>query len=269
MAMLTALGALYSWRVEPYWLDVTQVTMPIKNLPQHWQGKTLMQISDIHVGNGFDADFLKRSFKEAEKYHPDIVVYTGDFVTWHNQTQLRELNDVLTHGTKGRLATAGILGNHDYGVNWRQNHVADAVTTVAEANGISILNNQQIDINGLVLTGFEDFWSTRFDETLMKHYNPAAANIVLCHNPDACDKPIWNNYTGWILAGHTHGGQIKAPFIDAPVIPVNNKKYTSGKINLADGRTLYINRGLSTSHYVRFNVRPEITIFTLTQNTSA
>lgn len=89
------------------------------------------------------------------------------------------------------------------------------------------------------------------------------ANLVLCHNPDVMDLPIWQNYNSWVLSGHTHGGQVKPPFLDAPMLPVKNKRYTAGKIDFEDGRTLYINRALGHLWQVRFNVRPEITVFTL------
>jgi predicted MPP superfamily phosphohydrolase len=65
------------------------------------------------------------------------------------------------------------------------------------------------------------------------------------------------------LSGHTHGGQIKPPFLDPPIIPVRNKRYTAGKFDLGDGRFMYINRGLGYLRRVRFNARPEITVFTL------
>jgi uncharacterized protein len=97
----------------------------------------------------------------------------------------------------------------------------------------------------------------------MKTLDQSKANLVLCHNPDVCDLPVWNNYKGWILSGHTHGGQVKPPFLDPPMLPVKNKNYSAGKILLPDGRTLYINRALGHLWQVRFNVRPEITIFEL------
>lgn len=81
---------------------------------------------------------------------------------------------------------------------------------------------------------------------------------------DALDVLDWDGYRGWILAGHTHGGQCKPPFLPPPVLPVRNTRYTSGEIPLAEGRRLYINRGLGHLLQVRFNVRPEITAFTLT-----
>lgn len=268
VGILAGLCGLYSWRVEPYWLDVEHVEMRVKNLPKNLDGKTLMQVSDIHVGNGFDKDFLKRSFDRVRKYEPDFVAYTGDFVTWHNDEQLAQLGDVLENCARGKIGTVGILGNHDYGTHWRQNDVADAVSKVAENAGITVLRNEQKDIGGLTFTGFEDLWSDRFGFELTENIDAAKANIVLCHNPDACDLKIWNEYKGWILSGHTHGGQVKIPFVKTPIVPVNNKRYTSGKIDLYDGRILYINKGLSTSHYVRFGVRPEITIFKLKEKSN-
>lgn len=66
-----------------------------------------------------------------------------------------------------------------------------------------------------------------------------------------------------MLAGHTHGGQCKAPFLPPPVLPVKNKRYTSGEFALDRGRCLCFNRGVGTYLPVRFNVRPEVTVFTL------
>lgn len=127
-----------------------------------------------------------------------------------------------------------------------------------------MLCNTQMEIAGINFIGVDDFWGTNFrPQDVMPFYDASKANIVLSHNPDTCDLDIWNNYEGWILSGHTHGGQCKPPFLPAPIVPVQNKKYTAGIFDVGEGRTLYINRALGCSWQVRFNVRPEITIFTL------
>lgn len=258
------LGGIYSWKIEPFWLEFVKKKMPIHNLPEHLIGKTLMQISDIHVGNRFDYQYIIDSFQKAQKLNPDFVVYTGDYVSYDNEEQFEQLKEVSKHIVKGKLGTFGILGNHDYGHNWSEQNVADEITSILKKAGISVLSNQQKEQNGLNFIGLDDYWGLNFNpEKVMQNINHQKANLVLCHNPDVCDLDVWNNYKGWILAGHTHGGQVKPPFLNPLILPVKNKRYSAGKIDLNDGRTLYINRALGHLWQVRLNVRPEITIFQL------
>ncbi len=258
------LTGLYTWQIEPFWLEFVKRKMPISNLPDNLIGKRLVQISDIHIGNRFDYNYIIDSFKKAQKYNPDFVVYTGDYVSYENEKQFEQLDEVLKYTVKGKIGTVGILGNHDYGKNWSEQNVADKISEQLTSAGIKVLKNDQVDISGLNVIGFDDYWALNFTpEKVMKSYDQNKANLLLCHNPDVCDLDIWNGYKGWILSGHTHGGQCKPPFLDAPMLPVKNKKYSQGEIDLEDGRTLYVNRAVGHLWQVRFNVRPEITIFEL------
>jgi hypothetical protein len=262
------IGGVYSWQIEPFWLEFVHKKMPIKNLPENLIGKTLLQISDIHIGNRFNYQYIIDSFIKAKAYNPDFVVYTGDFVDHGNKAQAAKLAEVFKYAVKGKLGTAGVLGNHDYGHNWSEQNVADTITSILENAGVTILGNSEFNFNGLHIIGLDDFWGLNFDPTkIMNKHNVKNANLVLCHNPDVCDLNVWNNYQGWILSGHTHGGQVKPPFLNPPILPVKNKKYTAGEIPLEDGRTLYINRALGNLHQIRFNVRPEITVFKLEKRT--
>lgn len=258
------LTGLYAWQIEPFWLEFVKRKMPIANLPDNLIGKKLMQISDIHVGNRFDYNYIIDSFKEAQNFNPDFVVYTGDYVSYENEKQFEQLEEVLKHTVKGKFGTVGILGNHDYGKNWAEQNVADKISEQLTNAGIEVLKNDQVDISGLNIIGFDDYWALNFEpEKVMNNYDKNKANLLLCHNPDVCDLDVWNGYKGWILSGHTHGGQCKPPFLNAPMLPVKNKRYSQGEIDLNDGRTLYINRAVGHLWQVRFNVRPEITIFEL------
>jgi predicted MPP superfamily phosphohydrolase len=258
------LGSIYSWQIEPFWLEFVKVKMPIKNLPKELIGKTVMQISDVHVGNRFNYEYIIDSFKKAHLYNPDFVVYTGDFVSYETLEQFDQLEKVFKHVVHGKLGTAGILGNHDYGLDWLKPDVADKISSILDKAGVTILRNEEMSFSGLNIIGIDDYWGTNFNPVkIMNNYDDKKANLVLCHNPDVCDLNVWNNYKGWILAGHTHGGQVKPPFLNPPLLPVKNKRYSSGEIDLHDGRTLYINRALGNIHQVRFNVRPEITLFEL------
>jgi uncharacterized protein len=260
----TLLMGLYSWQVEPFWLEFVFHKMPIPNLPNDLVGKTVMQISDMHIGHRFDKQYIKDSFKKAQQFNPDFVVYTGDFVSYKNAQQFAELKEVFEHVVIGKMGTVGVLGNHDYGKKWSESDVANKIVDILAEKGVQILRNEQKMLNGLNIIGIDDYWGTNFKPAdVMQAFNPALANLALCHNPDAADEPIWNGYNSWILSGHTHGGQFKPPFLPPPVIPVKNRKYTAGKFELSGERTLYINRALGNLWQLRFNVRPEITIFEL------
>ena len=262
---LSLLGGYYSWQVEPFWLELTRHKMRMKNLPPELRGKTVMQISDIHVGSRFDYRFIIESLEQVRHLRPDFVLYTGDYVTAHKDgVQFDKLSEVLGHIVKGTVATLGILGNHDYGKNWRQPEIADRITTMMEAAGVTMLRNQHKATGGLQFLGFDDYWGPNFDPaTAMGGFDPTLPSITLCHNPDVCDLDVWGDFEGWILSGHTHGGQVKPPFLPPPLLPVNNRKYTSGLFELDDRRTLYINRALGHLWQVRFNCRPEISVFEL------
>jgi uncharacterized protein len=265
---LGAVTALYAWQIEPFWLEFVRLKMPIKNLPKALIGKTLMQISDMHVGDKFDYNYIIESFKKAQLLNPDFVVYTGDFVSYKSEKQFAQLKEVFQNVVTGKLGTVGILGNHDYGKNWQESAVANRIVNILNECGVPILHNEQKTFNGLNIIGLDDYWGTNFQpQNALNNINHDLPNLVLCHNPDVVDVPIWNDYKGWILSGHTHGGQCKPPFLDAPIVPVKNKKYTAGKFDIEDGRTLYINRALGHLWQVRFNVRPEITVFELAERT--
>lgn len=264
IAGLTFLSGIYAWQIEPFWLEIVRLKMKIPNLPKSLKGKLLMQISDIHVGNRFDWSYLIDSFKIAQELNPDIVVYTGDFVSYEKENNFRDLKEVMSFAVKGKISTIGILGNHDYGKNWAEPDVANAISSILQEKEVTVLRNESRDIEGLQIIGLDDLWGTNFNPDLaLSKININKANIVLCHNPDVCDLPIWGNYNSWILSGHTHGGQVKPPFLTPPQLPVKNKRYTSGKIDLDGDRKLYINRALGHLWQIRFNCRPEITVFEL------
>lgn len=259
---LGVLSGIYTWQIEPFWLEFVKIKMKIPNLPDSLKGKTLMQISDIHVGQRFDWNYLIDSFKEAQNLNPDIVVYTGDFVSYDKENNFQDLKTVMSNKVKGNLATLAILGNHDYGKNWAEPEVANSIVKILEDNEITVLRNETKKVEGLNVIGMDDFWGTNFNpEKALENFNSETANVVLCHNPDVCDLKVWGDYNSWILSGHTHGGQVKPPFLPPPMLPVKNLAFSSGLIKLKGGKTLYINKALGHLWQVRFNCRPEITVF--------
>ena len=254
---------LYTWRFEPHWLELVRRPLPITHLPDVLKGSRLIQISDLHIGPKVDDAYLLRAFDVVKALSPEIVVYTGDFTSYEADI-FAHAQRVFSHLPQGRLATVGILGNHDYGPGWSRPAVADRVAQLAAAAGVRVLRNELTEISGLQIVGLDDLWAKRFDlETPMAALDPGRAALVLSHNPDTVDLAGWGAYNGWVLAGHTHGGQCRPPFLPPPLLPVKNRRYTAGEFYLSGGRRMYISRGVGHLLQVRFNARPEITLFDL------
>ena len=263
-----ALGAAgmavtYATLCEPFRLEFVHRELPIKKLPAGLKGKRLVQVSDLHVCAAVSESYQIESLQQVAALEPDIVVYTGDFMSLDSGTKAGVAR-VFPYLPKGKLGTVATLGNHDYGRGWGEEQWAHYIIASLSKVGIPVLRNEVAEIGGLQVIGMDDLWSGRFDpETAFSHADLGKPSLVLSHNPDTLDRGDWSGYQGWILSGHTHGGQCKPPFLPPPILPVRNKRYTSGQIALSDGRSLYINRGLGYLHHVRFNVRPEVTVFSL------
>ena len=261
----TAIGiGLYTWRIEPHWLEVVRRDLPVRNLPQSLVGRTLAQVSDIHVGPQVDSDYLAASLRALSALQPDIICFTGDFMSVGDAARVDEVAQVLEHLTLPPMGCFAVLGNHDYGDGWKSSELANRLTARLAWLGVRVLRNSAVDVAGLGVIGVDDLWGTNFQPSqVLNCVSPDAPAVVLCHNPDAADHPVWGGYRGWILSGHTHGGQCKPPFLPPPILPVKNLRYTAGAFDLGDGRSMYINRGLGHLKRVRFNVRPEITLHRL------
>lgn len=267
--MAAGAAALYGWRVEPHWVEETSVRMPLFELPDAWAGKRAVQISDLHVGPVVSRAYLSRALQRVRRLRADLVFVTGDWMTCESTEQVGATIDLLRGaGLPGPVF--GSLGNHDYGGGFRRIDVADQLTSGLQSVGVEVLRNGHVELDGLQVAGLDDLWARRcrVAETI-RRIDPYAAAVVMCHNPDGIDLPGWAGFRGWVLAGHTHGGQCRLPGIGAPVMPVRNRRYRAGAYDLGAGRRLYVNRAVGYTQRVRFLARPEITVFELCRMTAA
>src|SRR5262245_1604647 len=159
LAVAAAGTSLYAWRVEPHWLNVVERDLPISKLPDALVGRRLIQISDIHVGDLVDDDYLIGAFKRVAALAPDILAITGDFMTSWKTEQIDHVARVLQHLPLGKLATVAILGNHDYGGNWCDPGVADRLVPRLTDLGVAVRGNAKRNVQALPIAGPARLWS--------------------------------------------------------------------------------------------------------------
>ncbi len=211
---VAALGAcgvgLYTWRIEPHWVEVVERDLPIAGLPHDLHDRRLVQLSDFHVGRSVDSGYLIECLKRVATLEPDLTVITGDFMTCRSTEQVDNVCRVLEHLSPGRLGCYAIFGNHDYSLGWSNNDVAEMLAQRLPDFGIHLLRNESRSVAGLQVVGIDDLWSPNFrPEAVVLKVNWQKPTLTLCHNPDAVDSSLLADGRGWILSGHTHGGQCK------------------------------------------------------------
>lgn len=271
-AGLAAAGlGTYTVAIEPRWVTTSFQKMPIPGLPAELVGKRAVQISDLHVGHRVGTGFLEQQFERVDSLQPDFVFFTGDFLDNASDWHLEQGRKLLKKFPRGRLGNACVLGNHDYGNDRRYiaQYAQNSVGLVELFNdaGLNLLRDETVELSGLKIAGLRDFWNGQFRAGSAAEVISDAsrgAGLVLSHNPDTVDLPIWDEYQSWVLCGHTHGGQCRFPFVGAPILPVLNKRYVSGAYQIEGGHRLFISRGIGHTHRVRFMAPPEISVFELT-----
>lgn len=256
---LVATGGAYSALIEPHWLAIEKVTLPLRRLPPEFDGFTLAQISDVHRGPYVDDAMIQAAVEAVNQLRPDAVMLTGDFVT--RDAALADPCAQALGALQARSGVYAILGNHDH---WTD---ADEIERALTAQALTVLRNNAVAIERdgarLWIVGVDDVWERHADLEQALRLVPAdQVTILLAHEPDYADFAAQHPIDVQ-LSGHSHGGQVRLPILGTPILPYLGRKYPRGLYQLG-ALQLYTNRGLGmVSPPVRFNCPPEITLLTL------
>ena len=267
LALISFAGGLYMSKYEPDWLEVTDVKLRLPRLPKSFSGFRLAQISDLHFGGWMDAERLNNVLSAVSSLSPDLLAITGDFTLGHvhrtpqeDRERYADLVRVLTDYT-GNILTVGIMGNHDYWVN------PPVIREIIQRGGLIDLNNAAHVLKSggesLYIAGVDDIWYAQDRLDLVQAQIPRdACAILLAHEPDYADTSARDGRFDLQISGHSHGGQIVLPFLGAPILPSLGRKYPRGLYQVGE-MLQYTNRGVGMiPPNIRFNCRPEITVFT-------
>lgn len=254
------LGYGYVFHVEPEWLSLERIDVPITDLPPAFNRFRIVCLSDFHYEPFTRLDFIHRVVRHVNALEPDLVCLLGDFV-FAQAESINALAPVLAELTANRGVFA-VLGNHDIWTN------AELVRTGLESQGIPVLNNQstalESDSGSIVLAGLDDGWSGEPDVArAMVGIPPDAPVILMLHEPDLADQIAEDDRVQLQISGHSHGGQVRLPYFGAPFLPDYARKYSHGLYRVG-AMWLYVTRGVGViAPPGRFNCRPEITEITL------
>ena len=271
---LTALGltvagsGLYVRVVEPHWLTIGQQTVKL-GLPRDGPPLKILHLSDLHASPVVSLGFIGEAVRMGLELQPDLICLTGDFIT-RGYEGFNGYAEVLKP-LAASAPTFACLGNHDGGI-WasRRRGYPDTsrVREVLAKAGMTLLHNDAVEVRvrgrNLTLVGLGDAWAGELQPLLAFDPLPpitADATIVLSHNPDSREqlKPYpWD----LLLCGHTHGGQVKLPFLGALILPIRDRRFAEGLHRWHD-RWIHVTRGVGNLHGIRFNCPPELSLLTV------
>jgi predicted MPP superfamily phosphohydrolase len=183
---------------------VRAIDVGIPRLPESWKGKTVVQLSDLHLGTIHRSAFLKRAVETVKGLHPDMVVITGDLLDGSDGDL-----DALVAPLVELRAPQGVFfitGNHETYLG------IDRVYPVVRRTGVRILDDELVDCEGLQLVGVSyplRGRSKNVAETMrsIPAFDPGKATLLLFHSPVQI-RELRQSMLGLQLSGHTHDGQL-------------------------------------------------------------
>lgn len=283
--LLTTLAAaifftlIYAQLIEPYYIIVKKITLPVPKLTNPVK---IVLIGDLQVGRHKKTAWVEDIAKKILALKPDLVLLAGDLIfnepgssfdEWKELEPLKLLTE--------KIPVAAVLGNHDYGIvdyDWQTNKIkktttdhSEGVGNALEKFGVTLLRNELVNVKiknqPLQIFGTDDLWAgkTSWDDLTLA--NPNIPLLVLAHNADSLlSFPEKATRPTLVFCGHTHGGQVRLPFIGPlgnALTSLRRKNYQG--LFTRNGLPIFITRGLGESRYsMRFFAPPEIALIEIT-----
>jgi predicted MPP superfamily phosphohydrolase len=246
-------------------VKTAEVKVKIPNLPDDLQGFRIVHISDLQADNRTVESRMEKYIDAANKLEPDIIVFTGDLVTYG--TDHIKKGAEMIGKLKTKYGVYGCLGDHDY---WSD---PELIIPSLKEQGVTILENGNFSLNvkssKIYMTLVTNIYSERPNGQILKklaNQNAGSAlKIFITHQPSngLVEFAAKSNYDIF-LAGHTHGGQIVFSPFGIKVAPVSlETNYLSGQYRFGS-MFININNGLGlTLAPIRYNAPASVTLIKL------
>ena len=257
-----AAAAVYAAFVEPRWLEVRRTRIHLRGLPQVLDGLRIALLTDLHAGGATPLSVVRRAASLAMSERPDMIAITGDFaVDW-----ARSFDPVLgaLSTLSAPLGVYAVPGNHDHVIGIGAWH--DAVAR--HHNIIDVTNSYAIHkVLGanICIAGVDDLYEGNPKLTLPPK-DSRDVTILLAHTPDQAEYSRREiDDVDLIVSGHTHAGQVRLPFIGAPITSNDFPELYQEGLRRRPWTQVYTSRGVGTVGVpFRFGARPEVSLLELT-----
>ena len=238
---------------EQFRLEVNTKTYSLSRLPEEWDGLSIVHIADTHFTGAVTRAYFEAVCDRAIAMQPDLFLFSGDLI---DEIELIDWLPATFGRLRAPLGQYFILGNHDY---------YSGATTIRqhfEKSGWIDLSIQCIELaaprtgSPLILAGDESPWMGGHPD--LSHVSADPFRILLSHTPDNI---TWAREQGFdlMLAGHTHGGQIRLPLLGPIYAPSRfGCRFASG-VFWQDPTLMYVSRAISGREPIRYNCLPELT----------
>lgn len=221
----------------------------------------VVQFSDTHLDNNYTIKDLEKLVRIINLQEPDIIVFTGDLIDSVDDSRYPEHALETLGRLDARLGKVAVFGNHDYGSQGYRYY-----REMMEAAGFEVLANEAVRYDaggGMIVNvaGLDDaLLGTPDHKKVSGLLTRKYFDILVMHEPDEIGHFEQDSYE-LALAGHSHGGQIRLPFIGEISTPPLAKEYVRGMYEMGDGRKLYVSSGIGTTTIpVRLMNIPEIAV---------
>ena len=257
VAGASAYGGLF----EAWDYELTETVVPVRDLPERFEGFRIAQVSDVHHGRLVPIEEVRRVVELANAARADMIALTGDYTT-----QFRRYVEPCAEALAELKAPEGVwavLGNHDHNTD------GELTKRALVRRGISVLTNENTLLrrgaDSLQLAGADDWgWGYADFKRALGGVDLARPTLLLSHEPIAFDMEETRGVS-LILSGHTHGGQVCLPVVGSPVKYIWGKylRHLSGMYE-QDGARLYVSRGTGMIGVpLRIGARPEVAVLRL------
>ena len=243
----------------PRRLSVHDLPLAVPGWPAELDGLRIAVVGDVHAGSPwFPLARVREIVRRVVDARPDLVLLLGDHmvdVTFGREHDPVDVAQALS-GLRDAAPVVGVLGNHDWDFGGEQ------VRAAFEAAGLPVLEEQAVPVldGRLWVAGVGDLWRRNPSVPQALADVPEGAPVVLLtHNPDVVLKVP--PHVALVLAGHTHGGQVR--WRGRPLHKISKKhgnRWSHGWY--ADDR-MFITSGLGTSKWPIRNVVPEVPVLVL------